>query len=69
MKFRTELNPGEIRVVFEAPVSGVVAFSEMGLSEEDLNFEGGLIRMVFAFEKREEYRFFKMPTFEISYTD
>lgn len=69
MPFRKELNPGEIKVVFEAPVSGAIAFSDMGIYEEDLKFAGGLIRMVFSFENIEENRFFKMPTFEISYTE
>ncbi len=69
MSFKTEINPGEIRVVFEHPVSGAVTLEEMGLTEEQLNFESGLVRMVFSFERIEENHFFKMPTFEISYTE
>lgn len=69
MSFKTELNQGEIRVVFERPVSGAVTLTEMGLTEDELNFEGGLVRMVFSFERIEENHFYKMPTFEICYTE
>ena len=69
MSIKTELNPGEVKVIFMEPVSGKISFSDMGLKDEDLVFDGGLLRMVFDFENIGEHHYFKMPTIEISYTE
>lgn len=41
-----ELNQGEVKVNFSSPTSGKVTFEELGLTDADLVFEGGLLRMV-----------------------
>ncbi|MCO6501406.1 MAG: hypothetical protein J5I47_13680 [Vicingus serpentipes] len=64
-----ELNQGEIKVNFSSPTSGKVSFSDLGLKDEDLVFESGLVRLVFDFEGIGEHHYFKMPTLEISYQE
>ena len=66
---RTELNPGEVKIYFEEPVSGKVSFAEMGLKNEDLVFECGLLRLVFDFENIGEHHFFRVPTIEVGYVE
>ncbi|MFT5724434.1 MAG: hypothetical protein ACI9JN_001553 [Bacteroidia bacterium] len=69
MAFKTELNPGEIKVYFDEPTSGNITFAEMGIKDEDLKFDGGLVRIVFDFENIGEHNYFKVPTINISYTE
>ena len=49
MKQKIELNPGEIKISFSAPVKGNVSFKALGLKDEDLIFKNGLVRLVFRF--------------------
>jgi hypothetical protein len=67
MSFETEVNPGEVKVFFKEPVAGRISFSEMGLKDEDLNFEGGFARIVFDFENIGEHHYYQVPTVELSY--
>jgi hypothetical protein len=64
-----ELNQGEIKINFKTPTSGKVSFEDLGLKNEDLVFESGLVRLVFDFEGIGEHHYFKMPTIEISYEE
>ena len=45
-----ELNQGEIKIKFSGPTSGKLTFADLGLKDEDLVLEGGLLRMVFDLE-------------------
>ena len=67
--YRIERNPGEIKVIFTDSVSGKVSFKDLGFEDNDLVFAGGNIRMVFNFDKIDEYQFYQMPTLEISYRE
>lgn len=69
MAFKTELNPGEIKVYFDEPTSGKITLAELGLKNDDLLFDGGLIRMVFDFENIGEHHYFKVPTIGMAYTE
>jgi hypothetical protein len=69
MSQQIELNPGEIKVNFKTPVSGKVSFKELGLNDEDLVFENGLVRLVFDFEGISEQQYYKVPLVEISYKE
>ena len=69
MSQKVELNQGEIKVNFSSPTSGKVSFAELGLSDADLVFEGGLVRLVFDFEGIGEHSYFQMPTVGISYRE
>ncbi len=69
MSQTVELNQGEIKINFSSPTAGKVSFADLGLSNEDLVFEGGLVRIVFDFEGIGEHHYFQMPTVGISYVE
>ncbi len=69
MAFKTDINQGEIKVFFDEPTSGNITFADMGITDEDLLFEGGLVRIVFDFENIGEHNYFKVPTINVSYTE
>jgi hypothetical protein len=64
-----ELNQGEVKINFITPTSGKISFKELGLKNEDLAFEGGLLRMVFDFEGIGEHQYYQVPTIEVAYTE
>ncbi len=64
-----EVNQGEIRINFSEPVQGKTTLEDLGLSDNDLVFEGGLLRMVFDFEGMGPHRYYSMPTIEIAYKE
>ena len=64
-----ELNPGEIKVKFQGPTSGRLTFAELGLKDEDLVLDGGLLRLVFDLEGIGEHNYFKVPTVEVAYKE
>lgn len=64
-----ELNQGEVKVNFSSPTAGKVTFAELGLKDEDLVFEGGLLRLVFDFEGIGEHHYYQVPTVEIAYKE
>lgn len=64
-----ELNQGEVKVNFSSPTKGKVSFKELGLKDEDLVFEGGLLRLVFDMEGIGEHHYYQVPTIEISYVE
>ncbi len=64
-----ELNQGEVKVNFSSPTAGKVTFEELGLKDEDLVFEGGLLRLVFDFEGIGEHHYYQVPTVEIAYKE
>ena len=67
MSETVELNQGEVKVKFETPVKeGKISFAELGLKKESLVFEGGLLRLVFDFEKVKDISIFKCQQFLFS---
>ncbi len=64
-----ELNPGEIKINFSAPARGKVTLAELGLKDEDLAFDSGLLRLVFDLENIGEHHYYHMPTIEIAYAE
>lgn len=65
-----EKNQGEIKVVFNNTIPGVVTFEQLGLSDEDLVFESGMIRMVFDLHNTNKDRSFcHVPTIEVAYSE
>ena len=69
MSERIELNPGEIKIKFSSPSAGKISFKELGLNDEDLVFDGGMLRIVFDFEGIGEHDYYKVPMLEISYKE
>ncbi len=69
MSKKIELNQGEIKINFSSPIQGKVSFKDLGLNDEDLIFESGLVRIVFDFEGIGEYSYYKVPVIEISYQE
>ena len=69
MSQTVELNQGEIKINFSKPTAGKISFKDLGLTNDNLFFEGGLVRMVFDFEGIGEHQYFKMPTIEVSYKE
>ena len=41
---KVEVNQGEIKVKFNEPRSGKLSFAELGINNEDINVESGLLR-------------------------
>ena len=64
-----ELNPGEIKVNFNAPLPGKLTFEDLGLESKDLFCEGGLLRMVFDFEGIGDHKYYAVPTIEVAYEE
>ncbi|MGE0561132.1 MAG: hypothetical protein AB7O47_04905 [Flavobacteriales bacterium] len=64
-----EINQGEIKVNFKTPTSGKVSFAALGLKNEDLISESGLVRMVFDFEGIGEHSYYQIPTISIAYKE
>ena len=69
MSQKIELNPGEIKINFSAPTSGKVSFKDLGLKNEDLVFEAGLVRLVFDFEGIGDHQYYKVPMLELTYEE
>lgn len=69
MNFKTEVNPGEVKIFFEKPEPGKISFADLGLKDEDLHFDGGFARIVFDFEDIGEHHYYQVPTIELSYVD
>ncbi len=69
MSQTVEINQGEIKINFSSPTPGKLSFKELGLSNSDLTFESGLLRLVFDFEGIGEHSYFKMPTVEVTYIE
>ena len=69
MSQTVEINQGEVVIDFKSPSKGKISFTELGLTNENLFFEGGLLRMVFDFEGIGEHHYFKMPTIEVAYKE
>ena len=66
---KIELNQGEIIVDFDAPSSGKISFSELGVKDEDLVLEGGFLRLVFNLSGIGEHNYYQVPTVELSYVE
>jgi len=69
MKESIELNQGEIKIELNATSKGKITFKELGLSDDDLVLDNGLLRLVFDITQITANHFFKMPTVEISYKE
>jgi hypothetical protein len=64
-----EINEGEVVVKFTEPVSGKVSFEDLGLTSENLSFDGGFLRLVFDMEGIGEHHYFQVPTIEVAYKE
>lgn len=64
-----EINQGEVKIKFTEAKSGKLSFQELGLKNEDLFVENGMLRLVFNMDGIGEHHYFKMPTVEISYIE
>lgn len=64
-----EVNPGEFHVKFEKLVAGKLSLKDLGFSNENLQVEGGNLRIMLEFGNLGEVHFYKMPTIEIEYVE
>ncbi len=69
MSQTVELNQGEVKINFSSPTVGKLSFADLGLKNEDLVFENGLLRLVFDFEGIGEHQYFQVPTVEVAYLE
>ncbi|MFT5130281.1 MAG: hypothetical protein ACI8W8_003910 [Rhodothermales bacterium] len=69
MSQTVELSQGEVKIRFSSPSAGKLSFSDLGLSDDDLVFEGGLLRLVFDFEGIGEHHYYSVPTLAIAYQE
>jgi hypothetical protein len=66
---KVEINQGEIKVKFNTPQAGKLSFAELGISEEAMSLEGGLLRLVFDLEGIGEHSYYQVPTIQFSYEE
>lgn len=64
-----DINQGEIKINFNNPTTEKVSLADLGLSNEELHFESGHIRMVFDFENIDNLEYFSVPTLEFTYQE
>lgn len=64
-----EINQGEIKVNFSSPTKGKVSFKDLGITDEQLQVDGGFLRLQFDMEGIGEHDFFAVPTIELSYRE
>lgn len=64
-----ELNQGEIKVQLSAAEKGKISLEALGLKDENLLLEGGLLRLVVEFGAIETAHFYQVPTIEIAYKE
>ncbi len=69
MKDQLEINQGEIKLTLNEVNKGKVYLSELGLNEEHLNLEAGLLRFVVDLKNLDQAHFTAVPTIEFSYTE
>ena len=64
-----EINQGELKVKFSEPTKGKLTFADLGLKDEQMYLEGGLLRLVIDLEGIGEHSYFKVPTIEVGYVE
>lgn len=64
-----EINQGEVKITFGTEITGKVTLKELGLKDEDLIFESGLIRLVFDFGQMKDHAYYQVPTVEMAYNE
>lgn len=69
MEATTEINPGEIYVSFGRPLAGKLSLSELGVTDEDLTLDNGLLRLVFDLDSFRDFKFYRVPTLEFHYSE
>ncbi len=62
MSQTVEINPGEIKINFKTPATCKISFKELVLTDENLIFDSGILRLDFDFEGIDEHHYFKIPT-------
>ncbi|MEM6630767.1 MAG: hypothetical protein AAF694_13895 [Bacteroidota bacterium] len=69
MEQAIEINPGEVVLHFDKPLTGKITLEELGFTDKQLFFEEGRIRMVFDFNQLGPHQYYRMPTLEMSYKE
>jgi len=64
-----EINQGEIKVKFTEAAAGKLSFADLGLKNEDMKIESGVLRLVFDFEGIGEHQYYQVPTVEVAYDE
>lgn len=64
-----EINEGEVLVKFTSPTSGKVTFADLGISNDQLELQGGFLRLVFDLEGIGEHSYYAVPTVEVAYRE
>ncbi len=67
MEATTEINPAEIYVTLKEPIAGKMSLHELGIKEEDLRLNKGVLKLVIDLNGFHDFPFFKVPTFEFRY--
>lgn len=58
---------GEIKVNLTSEMKGKLSFKELGLKSENIEVEGGFLRLVFEFSQFDKDSFYSTPTVELAY--
>ncbi len=66
---KVEINQGEIKIKFTEAITGKISLKELGIKEDLITLENGLLRLVFDMEGIGEHHYFQMPTLSIVYSE
>jgi hypothetical protein len=69
MKDQVELNPGEIKLIFNESHRGKVYLADLGLIASDLSLESGNMRFVVEINNLTKVHFSAVPTIEFQYAE
>ncbi len=69
MNEQIETNQGEIKIHFKSPHTGKVTLAELGLEENSLFLENGLLRLVLDLKGLGDHKYYNVPTIEIAYKE
>ncbi len=64
-----EITQGEIKIKFTEAVTGNLSLKDLGITEDTITLENGLLRLVFDMEGIGEHHYFQMPTISIAYKE
>jgi len=64
-----EINQGEIKIKFTEAITGKISLKELGIKENSIALENGLLRLVFDMEGIGEHHYFQMPTISMVYDE
>lgn len=66
---KVELSQGEVKVKLTQLSKGKLSFSQLGIDNESISLESGLLRLVFDLSELGDYNYYQVPTIEVVYEE